>query len=94
MARSDPQINLRIPAGLKERIEAAAASNKRSMNAEIAERLEESFRDPPDERIVLSADPDTLQEAMLFAVGKVFERADWPEKFAEAMSTRKKKEGE
>ena len=64
------------------------------MNAEIAERLEESFREPPDERIVLNADPNSLQEAMLFAVGKVFEQTDWPNKFAEAISTRKKKDGE
>ncbi len=94
MARSDPQINLRISAELKERIEAAATANKRSMNAEIAERLEESFRAPPDERILLNADTRSLQEAMLFAVGKVFERPDWPDKFAEAMSARKKKDGE
>lgn len=34
---------LRFPNGLRERIKAAAAGNKRSMNAEIVQRLEESF---------------------------------------------------
>ena len=70
MARNDPQINLRIPQELKERVEAAAVNNKRSMNAEIAARLEESFRPTPDEHIVVSS-PEALREAMAWALREV-----------------------
>ncbi|WP_394887560.1 Arc family DNA-binding protein [Mesorhizobium sp. AaZ16] len=43
MARTDPQVNLRFPAELKERLEAHARQNKRSLTAEIVRRLEQSF---------------------------------------------------
>lgn len=43
MSRTDPQFNLRIPAELKEKIEAAAKHGKRSATAEIISRLEWSF---------------------------------------------------
>ena len=40
---SDSQVKLRIPTELKQRIEAEAQDAKRSMNAEIVARLENSF---------------------------------------------------
>lgn len=43
MARNDPQMNIRLPLDLKERIEAAAKAGNRSMNAEIVSRLERTF---------------------------------------------------
>lgn len=43
MARTDPQANLRIPADLKARLEDAARDSRRSLNAEIVARLQESF---------------------------------------------------
>lgn len=43
MARNDPQVNLRFPADLKDRLDVAAQQNKRSLTAEIVTRLEESF---------------------------------------------------
>jgi Arc-like DNA binding domain len=43
MARTDPQINIRIPMGLKEQLGVAARANTRTMNAEIVQRLEASF---------------------------------------------------
>lgn len=43
MAREDLHFRLRIPEALKGRIEAAAATTRRSMTAEIIARLEESF---------------------------------------------------
>ena len=89
MARNDPQINLRIPAELKERVEAAAAANKRSMNAEIAERLEASLRH--DEEIKLPSDPNAFREAMVFAIGRVVDRPEFSEKLAEALATRERK---
>lgn len=42
--RTDPQYKLRMPADLKAQIEGAARVNKRSMNAEIVARLEESLK--------------------------------------------------
>lgn len=41
--QTDPQFKLRLPLELKERIEKAAVTNNRSMNAEIVDRLEQSF---------------------------------------------------
>lgn len=43
MARNDPQVNLRLPAVLKERLEETASANQRSFKAEIVARLEQSF---------------------------------------------------
>jgi predicted DNA-binding protein len=43
MARTDPQMNIRLPFELKERLGAAARANTRTMNAEIVNRLEASF---------------------------------------------------
>lgn len=43
MSREDPQFKLRMPLELKARIEQAAKDNRRSLNAEIVARLEESF---------------------------------------------------
>lgn len=43
MSRDDPQFKLRLPADLKARIDQAAAENRRSINAELVARLEDSF---------------------------------------------------
>jgi hypothetical protein len=43
MAREDHQLKFRVPAGLKAALEESAASNHRSLNAEIIARLEESL---------------------------------------------------
>ena len=43
MARSDPQMNFRIPAELKEQLELAAKENNRSLTAELINRLDESI---------------------------------------------------
>lgn len=40
MARNDPHFRLRLPEALKRRVEAAAAKEKRSINAEIVFLLE------------------------------------------------------
>lgn len=45
MARTDPQLNFRIPAELRERLEAAAKENNRSLTGELIARLESSFGD-------------------------------------------------
>jgi len=56
MARTDPQVNLRLPADLKERLEAAAAATGRSLTAEVVWRLQETFE---------ADDADPLSEAEL-----------------------------
>jgi len=43
MSREDPQLRIRLPIDLKEKIEESAKSNSRSMNAEIVQRLDSSF---------------------------------------------------
>lgn len=43
MARSDPQVNFRIPATLNDRLKAAAAANNRTITAELVSRLQQSF---------------------------------------------------
>ena len=40
---NDSQLKLRLPSDLKQKIEEIAESEKRSMNAEIVARLENSF---------------------------------------------------
>ncbi|MFG1340955.1 Arc family DNA-binding protein [Xanthobacter autotrophicus] len=48
MTREDPQMKIRLPADLKLRLTEWAATNKRSLNAEIVARLEYSFEPPQD----------------------------------------------
>lgn len=43
MTRKDPQLNLRLPADLKEMLEEAAEKQNRSVTAETVERLRASF---------------------------------------------------
>jgi len=43
MARNDPMMRFRAPEELRARLEAAAAESHRSLNAEIVQRLEQSF---------------------------------------------------
>ncbi|MBC8954886.1 Arc family DNA-binding protein [Xenorhabdus sp. PB62.4] len=42
MSREDPQLRVRIPAELKETLEQKASENKRTLTAEIVNRLEET----------------------------------------------------
>ena len=43
MTREDPQLKLRLPEEMRDRIATAAKQNNRSMNAEILARLEVSL---------------------------------------------------
>ncbi|AYL70505.1 Arc family DNA-binding protein [Citrobacter freundii] len=53
MSREDPQLRIRLPIELKEKIEETAKANNRSMNAEIVRRLESSFlKEIPDDEII------------------------------------------
>lgn len=74
MARDDPQINLRIPAALKERLDEASVQSKRSLTAEVVARLEESF-DAGSSKPRTTVDDRTLD---LFAekVGQVLDERE------------------
>lgn len=43
MARSDPQLNFRIPAELRDKLDAAAKDNNRSLTGELIARLQSTF---------------------------------------------------
>ncbi|MEW2849788.1 Arc family DNA-binding protein [Stenotrophomonas maltophilia] len=45
MARTDPQVNFRVPAELLDRLKQSAADNNRTITAELVNRLEGSFLD-------------------------------------------------
>jgi hypothetical protein len=47
MARNDPQLNLRLPAELKQQLEVAAKVNNRTVTAETVARLQRTFADEP-----------------------------------------------
>lgn len=76
MASEDVQTNLRLPADLKELLQATATKNKRSLSAEAAHRLLRSFdHDPqvlqPGERSELERERlslELLYETMLTRV--------------------------
>jgi plasmid stability protein len=44
VGRDSEKFILRLPAGMRDRLKAIAAANRRTMNAEIIERLEDSLR--------------------------------------------------
>lgn len=60
-----PPFGLRMTPDLKRRVEASARANSRSLNAEIAARLEQSFR------AELPVAPETAIEALTLAQGIV-----------------------
>lgn len=62
MRKDDPQINLRIPPGLKERIQQEAKKNRRTQTAEIIARLQESFEEKKAGTVKL--DEDTRRELL------------------------------
>lgn len=56
MARTDPQVNFRIPAELLEQIKEAAATNNRTITAELVDRLQSSFSGAAEAIPEMSAD--------------------------------------
>ena len=48
MSREDPQMKIRLPADLKNSVEAAAKARGRTMNAEVVARLQASFQSTVD----------------------------------------------
>lgn len=79
MARDDPQVNLRIPLELKERLDAASARKRRSLTAEVVARLEASFSSD-DESGDVHIDDRTLDLFAGHIAEKVVEALDKREK--------------
>ena len=63
MARTDPQVNFRIPALLKDKLDNAAKENGRTLTAELILRLEMTF-DQDDQVQDLLARVEKLEEAI------------------------------
>lgn len=80
MARDEPQVNLRMPLSLKERLEAEAATNKRSLTAEIVARLDSSFEQQESDRTALKRERRSREILM-----QVIERTDRMQSLAEHM---------
>ena len=78
MARTDPQLNLRLPADLKDMLEGAATKNNRTLTAETVDRLITSFEagsSPASLRFLMTrmemraaeAELDAIQARMLIS---------------------------
>lgn len=63
MSREDPQLRIRLPFELKEKIQKEAISNNCSMNAVIVSILERSFIDSKEDKLdKLTTDIEKLLE--------------------------------
>lgn len=67
MARSDPQVNIRMPAELKGKIESSAEVTGRSLNGEIIARLEASLSQSPMTPLLSAALSEALADVMEYA---------------------------
>jgi len=79
MARNDPQMNLRVPMELKEKIEKSAFDSGRSINAEAVFRLEQSFTQDKKLLEISSVMTKTMMnslEAMDTALSKIVHLQD------------------
>ena len=79
--RSVPDMKLRLPPDLRQKVEAAAKAKDRSLNGEIVARLKASFDGPsePEKRIeILEAELENLRAEVRGLGSRVFhlEKAD------------------
>lgn len=75
MARNDPQMNLRVPMDLKERIEKSAFDNGRTITAEAVHRLEQSFEQNQND---FNAGYNACMAHMIIATSKALSEKDIP----------------
>ena len=71
MARSDPQINIRVPAAIKKQLEIDAIQNGRSLNAEVVLRLENSLQSKQGDKELLNGNPHTIEAYIKHVVGLI-----------------------
>lgn len=81
MTIRDPQINIRLPADLKEQLHALAAENKRSVNAEVVAAIEQAidshnrFKRKNDEAYLESGLPISLKtEEVLKEISEILSK--------------------
>ncbi|SUW64325.1 Arc-like DNA binding domain [Buttiauxella agrestis] len=76
MSREDPQLRIRLPVELKEKVEEAAKANGRSINAEIVHRLDVSFlKDIPTDQLISAKEAiQIVNKAKDELSGIIFER--------------------
>ena len=86
MARSDPQINIRVPADLKKQLELLAIQNGRSLNAEVVLRLENSLPLKIDKTEALPANPYTVEAYVQHVVNLMKSAKDWDD-FQQKLNT-------
>lgn len=86
MARSDPQINIRVPADLKKQLELLAIQNGRSLNAEVVLRLENSLPLKIDKKEALPANPYTVEAYVQHVVNLMKSAKDWDD-FQQKLNT-------
>ncbi|EPG9173834.1 MULTISPECIES: Arc family DNA-binding protein [Klebsiella pneumoniae complex] len=77
MSREEPQINIRISNELKAKVKARAKSNRRSMNAEIIQIIEDAV----DGRSFNSAEfakqeADRFRDALLETFSKMYKKEE------------------
>lgn len=75
MTREDPQMKVRLPVDLKDRLTDIATQNGRSLNAEVVKRLEDSVASDGQPARAVEVDDRTLD---LFAekVGEVLDKRE------------------
>lgn len=66
MARTDPQVNFRMPQALRDELEQASKLSNRTLSAEIVARLQQSFEPTirQHQSSVSLADPEALQQQL------------------------------
>lgn len=76
MSKPDLQVNFRIPAELKARLEAASKENHRSLTAELVARLEESFAGEslPSEDLIPASKAIELSRAARAAIPAIVKK--------------------
>lgn len=77
MARTDPQINIRVPAKLKKELELLAIQNGRSLNAEVVLRLENSIPVKEDKEGSFVLDPYSIESHIQNLVDLMKSAKDW-----------------
>lgn len=73
MARTDPQVNFRLPQELKDRLEQSAKENGRSVTSELVIRLEQSYH-PKSVNVVNINIKDYLSEQAIKVFDEEFEQ--------------------
>ncbi|MEK5750814.1 Arc family DNA-binding protein [Acinetobacter variabilis] len=78
MSREDPQLKIRLPLELKEKITQSAADHGRSINSEVVARLEQSFE--PEVKVSETLEFELMKRSYLDQAQQVKELKEMVEK--------------